>query len=113
MNAKPQIPNDASSLRTLLANLSDAELLQLSPLSANAPTSVATKKPHPRQAEFQTLTCEEALYGGAAGGGKTEALLWWLGEGIHVPSYSGVFFRRTYAQLSKSNDSPITKAFEL
>jgi phage terminase large subunit-like protein len=53
------------------------------------------------------------LYGGAAGGGKTEALLWWLGEGIHVPSYSGVFFRRTYAQLSKSNDSPITKAFEL
>jgi phage terminase large subunit-like protein len=53
------------------------------------------------------------LYGGAAGGGKTYALLVWLAEGIHVPGYSGIFFRRTYAQLSKSNDSPIITSHEL
>jgi hypothetical protein len=45
--------------------------------------------------------------------GKTEALLMWLSQGIEVPDYSAIFFRRTYAQLSKSNDSPLTKAFEL
>lgn len=71
------------------------------------------RSPHPRQAEFLGLSCEEALYGGAAGGGKTEALLMWLAQGVGVPGYSAVFFRRTYAQLVKSNDSPLTKSHEL
>ncbi len=71
------------------------------------------RRPHPRQAEFLGLNCEEALYGGAAGGGKTEALLMWLAQGVTVPGYSAVFFRRTYAQLAKSNDSPLTKSHDL
>tara|TARA_R110000803_G_scaffold210718_2_gene283390 strand:- start:18711 stop:20222 length:1512 start_codon:yes stop_codon:yes gene_type:complete len=58
--------------------------------------------PHPRQAEFLRLECEEALYGGAAGGGKSEALLMWLGEGIDVPGFAGLIFRRTYPQLSRA-----------
>ncbi|MBC7855848.1 MAG: hypothetical protein IAF94_20665, partial [Pirellulaceae bacterium] len=93
-----------------LEGLTDEELLKLSPRAVSIPLA---RTPHPRQAEFLALECEEALYGGAAGGGKTEALLMWLAQGVKVPSYSAIFFRRTYAQLSKSNDSPLTKSHDL
>lgn len=97
-------------LRQVLENLTDEELKRLSPVSAH---SIRTHLPHPRQAEFLSLQCEEALYGGALGGGKTLCLLMWLAQGVDIPTYSAVFFRRTYAQLSKSNDSPLTKSHEL
>lgn len=69
-------------------------------------------EPTPRQREFLELskTCEEILYGGAAGGGKSEALLMWLAEGVKIPSYCGIVFRRTYAQLEKSNESLVAKS---
>src|SRR5689334_22533109 len=99
---------NAKQIRKLLENLTDEELLRLSPLGMTR-----NQSPHPRQAEFLSLQCEEALFGGACGGGKTLTLLLWLAQGIDVPGYSGVFFRRTYAQLTKSNDSPLTKSHEL
>ncbi len=99
---------DVTKVKQVLENLTDEELLKLSPLG-----TTKNRSPHPRQADFLGLKCEEALYGGAAGGGKTEALLMWLAEGVNVPGYSAIFFRRTYAQLIKSNDSPVTKSHEL
>lgn len=69
--------------------------------------------PTPRQSDFLKLTCREALYGGAAGGGKSEALLMWLAEGADLPDYSAIIFRRTYKQLVKSNDSLWAKASRL
>src|SRR6185295_16910435 len=45
--------------------------------------------------------CEEALYGGAAGGGKTEALLMWLAQGVSVPGYTVV------AQPPGRTDRPV------
>jgi hypothetical protein len=63
-------------------------------------------QPHPRQVDFLKLTCEEALYGGAGGAGKSWTLLTWLGEGASQPGYTGIFFRRTYPQLTTGNDSP-------
>ncbi len=57
-------------------------------------------KPHPKQAEFLALTCQEALYGGAAGGGKSDALLMAALQYTHVPGYNALILRRTYADLS-------------
>lgn len=37
----------------------------------------------------------------------------WLAQPISEPTYSGLFLRRTFAQLSKSSDSPIARAAEL
>lgn len=101
---------DSEQLRHRLDQLTDAELLRLSPLANYGRMPIL---PHPRQREFLDLTCEEALYGGACGGGKTQALLMYLAEGIHIPEYSGIFFRRTLIQHMKSNDSPITKSHSL
>lgn len=57
-------------------------------------------RPHPRQREFLALGCREALYGGAAGGGKSDALLMAALQCAHVPSYSALLLRRTYADLA-------------
>ena len=56
--------------------------------------------PHPKQAEFLALDCREALYGGAAGGGKSDALLMAALQHVDVPGYSAIVFRKTYADLA-------------
>lgn len=53
-----------------------------------------------KQAEFLSLDCLEALYGGAAGGGKSSALLMAALQHVHVPGYAALLLRRTYADLS-------------
>lgn len=69
--------------------------------------------PTARQADFLSLTCDEALYGGSVGGAKSLALLLWLAEGIGVPGYSGVIFRRIEADLFTSGDSLVMKAMQI
>lgn len=58
-------------------------------------------QPHPKQAEFLALTAREALYGGAAGGGKSDALLMGALEYVHVPGYSALILRRTFRDLNQ------------
>lgn len=41
------------------------------------------------------------LYGGAAGGGKSDALLMRALRYVHIPGYSALLLRRTFAQLNK------------
>lgn len=55
--------------------------------------------PQPRQAEFMSRPEYEALYGGAAGGGKSDALLAEALRQIAVPNYRGIIFRDTVPQL--------------
>jgi predicted phage terminase large subunit-like protein len=42
----------------------------------------------------------EALFGGAAGGGKSSALLMAALQYVDIPQYSAILFRRTFADLS-------------
>lgn len=43
----------------------------------------------------------EALYGGAAGGGKSDCLLMAAAQYVHDPEFSCLVLRRTYAELAK------------
>ena len=60
-------------------------------------------EPHPRQAKFLACNHQEAFYGGAAGGGKSQALLMAALQYVHVPGYAAIIFRATYKRLSLPN----------
>lgn len=57
-------------------------------------------KPWPKQKEWIDLDVLESTYGGAAGGGKSDALLASALRFFDVPGYSALILRRTYPDLS-------------
>ena len=56
-----------------------------------------------KQAAFLVLDQFEAFYGGAAGGGKSDALLAAALQYVDIPGYAALILRRTYAELEKSD----------
>lgn len=60
--------------------------------------------PQKKQAMFQERNEYEALYGGAAGGGKSDALLTEALRQVHIPHYRALILRKTYPQLSELID---------
>lgn len=56
--------------------------------------------PHAKQQVFLSLKCREAMYGGAAGGGKSDSLLMAALQYVDVPGYSALLLRRTWPDLN-------------
>ena len=66
-------------------------------LSAHVPDD---HRPHPAQHAFLALTVPEALYGGAAGGGKSDAMLMAASQYVDVRDYAALLLRKTYQDLA-------------
>ena len=70
--------------------------------------------PQPRQQLFMSRAEDEALYGGAAGGGKSDALVIEATRQVHIPYYKGLILRKTFPQLAELIDKSLnyyTRAF--
>ena len=63
--------------------------------------SSAIWTPQPKQYEFMRRWEDEALYGGAAGGGKSDALVIEATRQVHIPHYRALILRKTYPELSE------------
>lgn len=55
-------------------------------------------KPQPRQFEFMRRSEYEALYGGAAGGGKSDAMVAEALRQVNIPHYKAILFRKTFPE---------------
>jgi predicted phage terminase large subunit-like protein len=80
---------------------SGSELLEKAIIAATIyDNAFVSHDPFDQQIHFLTLDGEEALYGGSAGGGKSEALLMAALQYVDDPSYSALILRRTYKDLA-------------
>jgi len=66
-----------------------------------SPAGYIPQAPTTKQAEFLSLDCIEALYGGAAAGGKSSALLMAALQYAHIPGYAALLLRRTFRDLNQ------------
>ena len=63
-------------------------------------TKYIIHQPTPKQTAFLLLDCLDAFYGGAAGGGKSDALLMAALQYVDVSGYNALLIRDTYKNLN-------------
>jgi predicted phage terminase large subunit-like protein len=84
-----------------LKQIRHSDLMDLQRLLTPKMNKYIPHVPTPKQSAFLLLNCKEAFYGGAAGGGKSDALLMGGLQYVGVKGYAGIIFRKTYADLTK------------
>lgn len=73
--------------------------------AAEGSIAVTLWKPHPGpQTRFLASASFEALYGGAAGGGKSQALVFGALAQLRTPRYHALILRRTFPELQELID---------
>ena len=65
-------------------------------------------RPQEKQVAFMERTEDEVLYGGAAGGGKSDALVIEPLRQVHIPHYRALLLRKSFPQLSALIDKSFT-----
>ena len=79
----------------MVRNRSDLKRLTIPRLNKYIP-----HEPTAKQSAFLLLLNRDALYGGAAGGGKSDALLMAALQYVDIPGYNALIIRKTYKDLS-------------
>lgn len=72
----------------------------LANLTPRVPADFVPHQPTPVQSAFLILEDREVFFGGAVGGGKSDALLMAALQYVDVPGYAAILFRRTFQDLS-------------
>jgi len=63
--------------------------------------------PQPKQRDFMARDEYEVLFGGSAGGGKSEALIIEALRQVDIPHYKGLIIRKTYPELAELIDKSL------
>lgn len=82
-------------------NLTGSQVKEMLELLSPRSLKYSPHTPTPKQQVFMNLTMREAFFGGAAGGGKSDALLMDALQYVDVKGYAAIIFRKSFTDLIK------------